>query len=96
MIACEERDGAIYFAVRVVPRAAQSVVIGEHDSVLRVKLAAPPVEGAANKELIRLLADVFGVPSRAVEITGGHTSKLKRVRVRGASRAALQNLAAVG
>lgn len=96
MIACEERDGAISFAVRVVPRAAQSAVVGEHDSVLRVRLAAPPVEGAANEELIRLLADVFGVPSRAVEITSGHTSKLKRVRVCGASRAALQNLGVMG
>ncbi|MBA3441414.1 MAG: DUF167 domain-containing protein [Pyrinomonadaceae bacterium] len=96
MIACEERNGAIHFAVRVVPRAACSAVMGEHDTALRVRLAAPPVDGAANEELIRLLADVFGVPSRAVEITSGHTSKLKRVRVRGVSSAALQSLAAVG
>ena len=94
MIACEERDGAIHFAVWVVPRAARSVVVGEHDNALRVRLAAPPVEGAANEELRRLLADAFGVPSRAIEITGGLTSKLKRVRVSGASQAALQGLAA--
>lgn len=93
MIACEERDDTISFAVRVVPRAARTAVVGEHDNALRVRLAAPPVEGAANEELIRLLADAFGVPSRAIEITGGHTSKLKRVRVRGASWAALQSLA---
>ena len=96
MIACEERDGAIHFAVRVVPRAARSAVVGEHDSALRVRVAAPPIEGAANEELRRLLADAFGVPSRAVEITSGHASKLKRVRVGGARRATLQSLAAGG
>lgn len=96
MISCEERDGAIQFVVRVVPRAARNAVVGEHDGALRVRIAAPPVEGAANEELMRLLADAFDVPLRAVEITSGHASKLKRVRVCGASRDSLQSLAAKG
>jgi uncharacterized protein (TIGR00251 family) len=89
-----ERDGAIIFSVRVVPRASQSRVVGEHDGALRVRIAAPPVEGAANRELIRTLARALHVPSRAVEITGGHSSKLKQVRVAGLMPSVLESLSA--
>ncbi len=52
----EEEDGALCFDVRVVPRASKSGVAGEHGGALRVRVAAPPVEGAANDELVRTLA----------------------------------------
>ena len=94
LIECQETDGAITFRVRVVPRASRSGVAGEHDGALRVRISAPPVEGAANEELARTLARAFRVPSRAVEIMRGRTSKLKQVRVRGAERRALESLAA--
>jgi uncharacterized protein (TIGR00251 family) len=81
LIQCSERDGALLFTVRVVPRASKSVVAGEHDGALRVRVAAPPVDGAANEELLRTLARAFDVPVRDVEITSGHASKLKQVRV---------------
>jgi uncharacterized protein (TIGR00251 family) len=87
-----ERDGALTFTVRVVPRASRSGVAGEHDGALRIRVAAPPVDGAANEELLRTLARALGVPARNVEITGGHTSKLKQVRVQGATREALDEL----
>jgi uncharacterized protein len=93
LILCSERDGALLFTVRVVPRASRSVVIGEHDGSLRVRLAAPPVDGAANEELVRVLARAFDVPARDVEITSGHTSKVKQIRARGAAREQLENLA---
>lgn len=93
MLRCSERDGAIYFTVRVVPRASQSLIVGEHDGALRVRLAAPPVDGAANEELLRTLARALEVPLRSVEITSGHTSKLKGVCVHGASCARLERLA---
>jgi uncharacterized protein (TIGR00251 family) len=86
-------EGALVFAVRVVPRASKSGVAGEHDGRLRVRVAAPPVEGAANEELVRFLAKAFGVPARDVEIVSGHASKSKRVRVRGVSAADLLRLA---
>ena len=92
MLKCSERDGAIRFTVQVVPRASRSSVAGEHDGSLRVRVAAPPVEGAANEELIRTLARAFGVPHRAVEITSGHASRLKQVRVRGADCSKLASL----
>ena len=55
--------------------------MGEHDGALRVRIAAPPVDGAANDELVRLLARSFGVPRSAIEITGGHAARLKTVSV---------------
>ena len=82
----------ITFAVRVVPRASRSEIAGEHDGALRVRVAAPPVEGAANEELTRTLAHLLGVPPRAVEITRGHSSKTKLVRVAGADRQRLLSL----
>ena len=83
MLRYTESDGAISFAVRVVARAARSEVAGEHGGALRVRVAAPPVEGAANEELTRTLARALGVPARAVEIVSGHHSKSKQVRVAG-------------
>src|ERR671916_2278747 len=85
MLRYTESGGAISFAVRVVARASRSEVAGEHDGALRVRIAAPPVEGAANEELARTLARALGVPSRAVEIMSGHASKTKLVRVAGAT-----------
>jgi uncharacterized protein (TIGR00251 family) len=88
-----EEDGALVFAVRVVPRASKTAVAGEHDGALRVRVAAPPVEGAANEELTRFLAKALGVAARDVEIASGHASKAKRVRVRGVRAADLLRLA---
>jgi len=93
MLRCTETGGALAFAVRVVPRASKSEIVGEHDGALRVRLAAPPVEGAANEELTRIIARALRVPSRAVEITSGHTSKTKFVRVAGVAKEQLLRLA---
>jgi uncharacterized protein (TIGR00251 family) len=92
----EERDGALSFAVRVAPRASRTAAAGVHDGALKVRVAAPPVEGAANAELARFLAKGLRVPARAVEIVGGRASKTKLVRVAGARAADLLRLAAGG
>jgi len=92
MLRLTETGGAITFSVRVVPRASRSEIAGVYDGALRVRVAAPPVEGAANEELTRTLARALGVPSRAVEITSGHASKTKLVRVAGATRERLLSL----
>lgn len=89
----EDEEGALVFAVRVVPRASKSAAAGEHGGALRVRVAAPPVDGAANEELVRFLAGALGVAARDVVIVSGHASKSKRVRVRGASAADLLRLA---
>ena len=92
MVECKETDGTLAFRVRVVPRASRSEFAGEHDGALKVRVAAPPVEGAANAELARLLAREFQVPARDVEIKSGHASKTKLVRVRGATAEHLRRL----
>jgi uncharacterized protein len=92
LIEYRESDGQISFRVRVVARASRSQIVGEHEGALRVRIAAPPVEGAANEELVRTLAKELRVPLRAIEITSGHASKLKRVRVSGVDGGALEKL----
>jgi uncharacterized protein len=87
-----ESNGELRFTVRVVPRAARSQIAGEHEGALRVRVCAPPVEGAANRELVRTLAKELKVPSRAVQITSGHSSRLKHISVSGATPSALENL----
>ncbi len=89
---CTEKEGTITFAVRVVPRASRSEIVGEFGGALRVRVAAPPVEGAANEELMRTLARALVVPGRAVEIVSGHASKTKVVRVAGTNRERLLSL----
>ena len=93
MIELFEKDGAITFAVRVAPRASRSEIAGAHDGALRVRVAAPPVDGAANEQLVRTLAKAMGVPRAAVEIVSGHQSRNKTVRIRGVERSRLERLA---
>jgi uncharacterized protein len=78
-----EKDGAIIFMVRVIPRASKSEIVGEMDGVLKVRIASPPVDGAANAELIKVLAKNFDVAKSAVEIIGGQTSKTKQIKIYG-------------
>ena len=92
MIDFKEEGAAVTFAVRVAPRAARTALAGEHDGALKVRVAAPPVEGAANAELVRFLAEHFGLAARDVEIVAGHSSKSKRVRLRNVTPEQLSRL----
>ena len=75
--------GGVELALQVQPRASRSEVVGPHGGALKIRLAAPPVDGEANDELVRFLAKTFGVPKSAVEIVSGMAGRKKRVRVRG-------------
>ena len=79
MIDYSFEGNAVVFRVQVVPRASRSEIVGEHNGSLRVRIAAPPVDGAANEELIKVLAKTVGVPKTAVTITSGQTARLKTV-----------------
>ena len=92
MIDYSEKEGALTFKVRVVPRASRSEIIGEHDGALRIRLAAPPVDGAANEELVRTLAQAFQVSRGAVEIVTGRNSKSKRISIKGGTAGRLTEL----
>ncbi len=80
-----QREGGIVFHVRVTPNAKRDEIVGVAQGALKVKLAAPPVEGAANEALVKFLAERLGVRAAQVEIIAGHTARLKRVRVAGIS-----------
>jgi uncharacterized protein (TIGR00251 family) len=69
--------------VRVIPRAGRSGIAGERDGRLVIRLAAPPVEGAANDALISFLADIIRCPKASIRIVGGARSRNKRVSIAG-------------
>jgi uncharacterized protein (TIGR00251 family) len=96
VISHREEGGSLVFAVRVVPRASRTAVVGEHDGALKVRVAAPPVEGAANEELTRFLAKRLGLSAGSVEVVKGHASKTKVVRAAGARAEDLLRLAGAG
>lgn len=83
MIDISEKDGALTFAVRVLPRASRCEIAGEADGALRVRISAPPVDGAANAELIRFLSKKLDVAKSNIAIVSGQNSRSKRVRVTG-------------
>ena len=78
-----EQDGAVTFEVRVAPRASRNRVIGIQDGALKVALTAPPVDGAANEALRKLLAKALGVAKSEVEILRGDRARIKLLRVQG-------------
>jgi len=92
VIQFSEDSRGFTFTVRIVPRASRSEITGEQSGALRVRIAAAPVEGAANQELIKLLAKTFKLPQKAVEIVSGAASKNKIVRIQGADATRLQQL----
>jgi hypothetical protein len=77
----ETGDGIIV-NVFVQPRASRNEVAGCHGEALKLRLTAPPVEGAANKMCIAFLAEILGVSRSTLEIVAGHSSRSKQVLVR--------------
>ena len=92
LIRYSQHGRSLIFNVVVVSRASCSEIVGEHDGALKVRIAAKPVAGAANRELQRLLAKNFKLPQNAVEIVSGANSKRKVVRIDGADKVALEQL----
>jgi uncharacterized protein (TIGR00251 family) len=86
--------GGVSLLVSASPRASRTEVVGVVEGRLRVRLAAPPVEGAANEELVRFLSRSLGVPQSAVSVTAGAGGRRKTVLVRGVAAAAAQGLLA--
>ena len=78
-----EKDGAVRFEVHAKPRAKKSKLVGDRGDAVEIALAAPPVDGAANEELVRFLAKVLGVTKRSVHLVRGDTSREKLVAVTG-------------
>ena len=85
--------GGVTFVVRVTPRAHKNEIVGTDGEALRVKLNAPPVEGAANAALCAFLAEALGVRKSAVTLVVGQTSRIKVVRVQGVRPSQVQAIA---
>ncbi|RJQ25941.1 MAG: YggU family protein [Peptococcaceae bacterium] len=81
----EDKEGSV-FKVRVQPRASRNELAGVFEGALRVRLTAPPVEGAANEACRTFLAERLGVPRSRVEVISGHTGRNKLVRVSNVNR----------
>jgi uncharacterized protein (TIGR00251 family) len=76
-------DGTVIVAVHVQPRSGTTAITGRHGDALRIRVAAPPVDGRATEAARRALADALGVSATAVELASGERSRLKRFRVEG-------------
>ena len=76
-------EGGIRIAIRLAPRASRTRIMGIHNGALKIALTAPPVEGKANKALIKFLAKTLGVPAGAIAIVSGEHARDKVVEVKG-------------
>jgi uncharacterized protein (TIGR00251 family) len=81
-----DADGHVVVAIRVIPRASRNRIDGLRHGSLLIRLAAPPVDGAANDSLIAFLSDLLACPRRNIQVASGEKSRDKRVRIEGLSR----------
>ena len=82
-------DGTV-LTLRLIPRAAKNAIQGEHGDALKIRLCAPPVDGAANAALIEFLSDTLSLPRARIRLLSGHTSRTKRVLLAGLSASAIR------
>lgn len=76
-------EGDVVLRLHVQPGAGRTAVVGTYGDALKVRVAAPPEGGRANEACLALVADTLGVETDAVELTGGRSSRSKRVRIKG-------------
>lgn len=81
-----EAPGHLLLTLHVQPGAKRTAVAGTHGDALKIRLAAPPVDGRANEALLSYQAAQFGVPTRQVTLVSGAASRRKVVRVEGSVR----------
>ena len=81
----EPVEGGVRIPVRVVPRARKTELAGLHDGALRIRLQAPPVDGKANKALLKFLAGKLGVSPSDLRVVAGQRSRCKMVFASGLS-----------
>lgn len=87
-----EASGSLILSLHVQPGARKTEILGLHGEALKIRLAAPPVDGKANASLIGFLAKQLDVPRAQVELVSGAASRLKRLRVTGAAELAIARL----
>lgn len=85
MTAIQSAPNGVLILLHVQPRASRTEVSGEHDGRLKLRIAAPPVDGAANQEIVNWLSKQLKVPKRDVTIVSGERGRSKTVQVDGLS-----------
>jgi uncharacterized protein len=82
-------SSSVRINVYVQPRASRTVVAGEYDGAIKIRLAAPPVDGAANAALVEFIAERLDIARSRVRVAGGHTSRRKVIEIDGVTRDAI-------
>lgn len=81
MLDIKKTDNGISFKIYVQPKASKNSIVGLHDDALKIRLTAPPIDGAANKLCIKYLSKITGISKSAFEIASGHTSRTKHILI---------------
>lgn len=79
-------DGRITLTLHIQPGAKKTEVAGQHGDALKIRLAAPPVDGKANEALVKFIAETLGIARSEVSIKSGHTSRRKVVEIDNSTR----------
>jgi uncharacterized protein (TIGR00251 family) len=90
MVRLRESKKGLTFDIQVIPHASRAEMVGVQDGVLKIKVTAPPMEGAANEACIKLLASELGLKKSHMEISSGAKSRKKTVMVKDISKAELE------
>ena len=90
MVQLKESKKCLTFDIQVIPYASRMQLVGVQDGVLKIKVTAPPVEGAANEACIKLLAKELGLKKSQMEISSGAKSRKKTVMIKDISKAELE------
>ena len=82
----QDSKAGVVLAVHIQPKASTTECVGIHGAAIKIRVAAPPIDGAANDELIRFLASRLSIPVSSVQIKSGAGGRHKRVVIKGATR----------
>jgi len=81
MLDIKKQPNGVVFKVHIQPKASKNAIVGLHDDALKIRLTAPPVDGAANKMCVQFLAKELGVSKSAIKIVAGQTSRNKHISI---------------
>jgi len=90
MIPIRASPGHVSFSIKVQPRARKNAITGVVGDSLKISLTAPPVDGKANQAVIEFLSEILKVPHASITIASGDTSRIKLIRVAGATKSAVE------
>ena len=90
MVRLRESKKGLTFDIQVIPHASRAELVGEQDGALKIKVTAPPMEGAANEACIKLLAKELGLKKSQMEISSGAKSRKKTVMIKDISKKELE------